>query len=179
MTIEQFNNRTIKNKGFTLVELLVSVALFGLTVAAASGLFSAALKAQRRSLETQKVLDNGRYVMETVAKALRMSEIVTSNGVQLLSLNVKNHAIKGTIIYTLENNRVKEDSSTKGADYISSSNVKVEKLYFDVSGVGTADNTQPRVTTVLKVKSLDSVGSMYQVELNFQTTVSQRNLDLP
>ena len=161
------------------MELLVAVALFAITVAAASGLFSAAAKAQRRSLETQKVLSNGRHVLETIGKAIRMSEIQTSDGANQTSL-VISHATKGTVTYTLvtvdSDKQVQEAAAT--TDYISSTNVTVDKLYFTVSGVGTtAPNTQPRVTIVLKVKSKSTVGSMYQVEVNFQTTVSQRNLD--
>ncbi len=159
-------------KGFTLTELLVSIAVFSLVVAAASGLFSAAAKAQRRSLENQKVLDNGRYVLETISKAIRMSEIQTSDGSLLPSLEIE-HATKGTVTYALSSGQVTESGTA-----ISSTNVTVEKLYFTVSGVGTsAPNKQPRVTIILKVKSKDTIAPMYRVEVYFQTTISQRNLD--
>ncbi len=164
----------MNNKGFTLIELLVSVAIFSLVVAAASSLFSAAAKAQRRSLENQKVLDNGRYVLETISKAIRMSEIQTSDGSLLPSLEI-DHATKGTVTYALSSGQVTENGTA-----ISSANVTVDKLYFTVSGVGTSppdDVKQPKVTIILKVKSKDAVAPMYRVEVYFQTTISQRNLD--
>lgn len=165
-------NKKIRKRGFTLVELLVSVSLFAVTVTAASSLFSAAAKVQRRSLETQKVLDNGRYVLEIIAKGVRMST-PSSNGTLLTSLAIT-HATKGAVTYALSSGQVTENGTA-----ISSSNVLVDRLYFNVSGVGTGDTLQPRVTIVLRVKSLSSIAPMYGVEANFQTTISQRNLDSP
>lgn len=178
-------NKKENNKGFTLTELLVAITLFVVAVASASDLFSSASRAQRKSVETQKVLDNGRYVLEAVAKTLRMGEIKTETSGATLQIC---HPTKGDtseetcrtgatgyklVTYALSSGQVTENGVT-----ISSSNVTVEKMYFEVSGVG-AGGTQPRVTMVLKVKSNSSVGSMYQVSLNLQTTLSQRNLDTP
>ncbi len=180
------NKITKNNLGFTLVELLVSVALFAITIAAASSLFSTAAKAQRRSFENQKVLDNGRYVLETIGKAVRMGEIKTVASGNTLQIC---HPVKGNtdeatcktsttgyklITYALSSNRVQENSTN-----ISSLNVAVDRLYFNVAGVGTGDTNQPRVTMLLRVKSTTAISSIYQVEANFQTTLSQRNLDTP
>ncbi len=182
-------NKITKNKrGFTLVELLVSVALFAITVSAASSLFSAAAKAQRRSFENQKVLENGRYVLETIAKAVRMGEIktVTSGNTLQICHPTKGDTDESTcntsttgyklITYDLNLNRVRENTTD-----ISSSNVLIDRLYFNVSGVDAdpqnKDTIQPRATIILRVKSLGSIAFMYSVEVNFQTTISQRNLD--
>ena len=163
----------MNNKGFTLMELLVSIFVFALVVAAASNLFSAAAQAQRRSIENQKVLDSARYVLETIAKAVRMSIIQSSDGTFLTSLQI-NHATKGVVTYALSGGQVTENSTA-----ISSSNVTVDNLYFTVKGVGTTDSLQPRVTIILKIRSTDAIAPMYRASANFQTTVSQRNLDLP
>lgn len=171
-----------KNKGFTLIELLVSVALFSITVASASSLFAAAARTQRKSLETQKVLDAGRYVMETIAKGVRMSQIANppvecgaTN--PYTCLQITNHATKGTVTYSLGTNRVQEASSLTGTGYLSPANVKIERFNFYIAGVGTSDNIQPRVTIVMRAKSIDAIGSMYKAEVDFETTISQRNLD--
>ncbi len=178
-------NKEIKNKGFTLTELLVSVTVFAIAVAAASSLFSAAARAQRKSIETQKVLDNGRYILESVGKTLRMGEIKTATSGSTLQachptkgvtdeLNCRTAATGYKLVtYALSSNVVTEDGVA-----ISSSNVKVNNLYFNITGVG-AGGTQPRVTVVMNIRSLDSTGPMYQVSLDLQTTLSQRNLDTP
>jgi prepilin-type N-terminal cleavage/methylation domain-containing protein len=64
----------MRQKGFTLVELLVAVAVFSLTVAAASGIFISALQTQRKSLASQQILDQTSYSLEYMGRALRMAK---------------------------------------------------------------------------------------------------------
>ena len=174
-----------KEKGFTLTELLVAMTLFVVAVASASDLFASASRAQRKSVETQKVLDNGRYVLEAVAKTLRMGVIKTETSGTTLQIC---HPTKGTadeslcqtgatgyklVTYAISSGQVTEDGVA-----ISSSNISIDKLYFNISGVG-AGGAQPRVTIILKAKSKDTIGSLYQVSVDLETTLSQRNLDTP
>lgn len=182
-------NSKEKNKGFTLTELLVAMTLFVVAVASASDLFASASRAQRKSIETQKVLDNGRYVLESVAKTLRMGIIKTADGGGV-TLQIC-HPTKGVadestcqtgatgyklVTYALSSGQVTETDESGASVTISSSNVKVDRLFFNISGVG-AGGTQPRVTILLKVKSKDTIGSFYQASVDLETTLSQRNLD--
>lgn len=68
----------IKNnnsKGFTLVELLVSIAVFAIIMIAAGSAFSYMVKARKSASTVQQGTENARNALETMAKNLRMSTI--------------------------------------------------------------------------------------------------------
>ena len=62
------------NKGFTLIEMLVAIAIFVFTVASVSGVFVTVLKAQRRSIAYQQLLDQSSYLMEYMSRSIRMAK---------------------------------------------------------------------------------------------------------
>ena len=72
---EKFNQaKTIKSgAGFTLVEMLVAMAIFVIVVAIISGLFVHAIQGQRRNLAYQELLDQTSYVMERMSRSIRMA----------------------------------------------------------------------------------------------------------
>jgi len=70
----------IGRQAFTLIELLVAMAIFTVVITVVFGLFSTALKGQRRVIALQNIQENGRFLLEFIAKELRMSKINTANG---------------------------------------------------------------------------------------------------
>lgn len=154
-------------KGFTLVELIVGVAIFSLVILIAVSLLAAALRVQRRSMAIQNVQDNSRYLIGFVAKEIRMSEIKNPDGPStVLSIYHLKHL---DIIYEFTGTQIK-----RNGDVISSDEVKVEGTFY-VDGRG-GDDDQPRVTIVMKVRTTG--GKVEErAEINLQTTLSQRELD--
>ena len=68
-----------KNKaGVTLLELLIGITIFSLTIATAIGLFATVIKSQRKSVAIQNVQENGRFLMWYASKEIRMSTINNS-----------------------------------------------------------------------------------------------------
>lgn len=63
----------IKNKGFTLVELMVVMAIFLFIIAGAIGIFISIIQYERRILAEQELLNQMSYVIEYMSKALRMA----------------------------------------------------------------------------------------------------------
>lgn len=160
-------------KGFTLIELIVGMALFVLVISIILNLFTTALRAQRKIIAQQNAQDNARFLLGFIAKEIRMSEIdsVSSN-----ILNITRH--DGESVTYVFNNAEKKiertDSSTSGS--INSDEVLVTGSFYDL-GVGVGDSQQPRVTIATKVET-NSVKLEERAEINIQTTLSQRNLDL-
>jgi prepilin-type N-terminal cleavage/methylation domain-containing protein len=69
----QFSNS--KNiKGFTLVELIVVMAVFLLIIGTAIGIFISIVQDQRRILNEQELLNQTSYALEHMSKALRMAK---------------------------------------------------------------------------------------------------------
>lgn len=67
------NNKKIK--GFTLVEILMVVALFAILTTVIVNVFILTLNSQRQASARQKTLANLRFVIEKIARQVRTSEI--------------------------------------------------------------------------------------------------------
>jgi prepilin-type N-terminal cleavage/methylation domain-containing protein len=57
--------------GVTLLELMVSVALFALTMILASGIFQSIIVSQREAIASQEMQENIRYSYEKISKEIR------------------------------------------------------------------------------------------------------------
>lgn len=69
----KIHNKNIKTKGVTLIELLVAVAVFGIFIGVITGFLVSGIQVQRRTLATQDLLNQASYVIEYIARALRMA----------------------------------------------------------------------------------------------------------
>jgi len=179
----------MKNKGFTLVEMLVAVAIFSLIVGAAAGLFVSALRAQRKALATQELLSQTSYIMEYMGRAIRMAkkDDVDIHGVSINCLAgdrvnyEKTRADQGIKFrnyrnvcqeFYLEGTRIKEKLDLRD-NYLTGERLKV--LDFNIGPADSwdqDDNYQPRVTLFLRVQGEE------EAELKIQTTISQRSPDI-
>jgi prepilin-type N-terminal cleavage/methylation domain-containing protein len=66
------NNNTVR-RGFTMVELLVSVVILGLITSVTYGIFSAVTKAWQRGMALSDEMQHGDFVMEQLVMGLRSS----------------------------------------------------------------------------------------------------------
>ena len=162
--------------GFTLIETLLVILLFSVLVVLMGGVFVGSLDLQRRAFNLQQAEENASFVLETMAKEIRVSQIAgpdTPNcqfsPTPTLSIT---HPINGNIVFSLSNNSVHRN--VNGRDSVISSNtVHFTRLGFCISGASVNDNRQPRVTIVAELRS---VKSRQQATIQFQTSLSQRFL---
>ncbi|TSC95047.1 MAG: hypothetical protein CEN87_59 [Parcubacteria group bacterium Licking1014_1] len=61
------------SKGFTLIELIVVIAVFLFVIGAAIGIFISIMQHQKRILSEQELLNQASYIMEYMSKAMRMA----------------------------------------------------------------------------------------------------------
>jgi len=165
-------------RGFTLVELLVAMAVFALAIVAITGIFISVTKTQRKSRIEQRVQAEARYTLDMISREIRDSYIdyaqpfstsvlhLERPGGQKVAFNVVGNTLQMTI-----------DSGTPTA--ISSSNVKVADLRFYVTPgtdpfVEGGPNEQPRVTISLTIEDKDAAKAEEQAEIEAQTTISSR-----
>lgn len=169
------NHFCFKNniRGFTLIEMLVAVFMFSVVMAVASGFFAKTMVLQRRLFLMQQVQENVNFVLESMAREIRVGHICE---LQTLCqsgtvLNLE-HPVNGSIQYSLLGDQVQriEDGT---ATIISSSAVKFTRLNFLISGIENFDGKQPRVTIILRARATS--GDQFS-EINAQTTVSPRFL---
>ncbi len=64
-----------KQSGFTLIEALVSVAIFAVVVSMAAVLFLSTSNAQRKATNQEKVMREVRQTMESISRLVRMSAV--------------------------------------------------------------------------------------------------------
>ena len=68
------NFKKIKNNlGVTLIELIVAVALFSVTILSAMQIFQMVVEGQRSAIAAQSVQESMRYAFEIMSKEIRMA----------------------------------------------------------------------------------------------------------
>ncbi len=181
-----------KNKGFTLVEILVSIAIFTIFISAVMEFFVSALKNQLRTLERQSLLDSVSYSVDYTARALRMAKKDLSGNCITSGFNFKNPEGNPLVIrflnahgkcqeFLLQNNQLQVELSSDNSsanlaspEPLTSSKIVVNSLNFRAWGASQNDNLQPKVTFVMNISTKEQKPQI----LKIQTTVSQRDLDI-
>jgi prepilin-type N-terminal cleavage/methylation domain-containing protein len=202
MNVKMFKCLNVKmmGRGLTLIEMLVAVTMFAITIGAISGIFISGIRTQRRVLATQELLDQTSYVLEYTGRALRMAKKQTAELVaahpelaDCLSLNGLNYEpITDGIKFIDHNDNCTEfylggGQIKKGVwndslgvweiGDLTSSALQVNFLRFNLSGESQTDILQPRVTISLDVSGRET-GAMGRPKMQIQTSISQRNLDI-
>ena len=163
-------NKSNKQSGLTLIELMVAIGIFGLVVSMVFGIFVLALISQRRIIALRNVEDNIRFTIESMAREIRTGKNFSSGASWLSFTNAKGESV----IYRL-NGGIVEKSSNGGASYsaVTGSETTVNYLNFYLTGQAAGDGLQPRVTMTMGVTS--QVGNQ-NANSKVQTTISARFL---
>ena len=184
----------MKNRGYTLIEVLVSVAIFGIVLAGPTGLFVLSLRNQNMSLALGETIDNTSHAVEYISRALRMArkdrigDCITQNynyenpgsdTSKIRFLNYQGYCLEFSLNGTQLFQRKSSDGSISNFDsgaYLTSDDLELSNFQFLVIGGSQYDNLQPRVTMIFHIAK-GSAGTDLPA-INVQTTVSQRNLDV-
>ena len=192
-------------KGFTIVEMLVAIALFSIITAISAGGFTNALRTQRQVSALISAQSNVSLAMEQMAREIRTGYLfchdtknnptctcanggapdscgvapVNSNTVTA-DLNFMN-ANGENVVYSLgtsTNVLMRSDSGSGGVlQTITGDTVAVKYLQFTISGNAEGDHWPPRITISLGVAPSSTDSDISNDVLNLQTTVSAREID--
>ena len=174
-----------QNEAFTLVEVLVSVAIFSMSIVIVTQTFVYAVRLQKQFLATTESLNEISYLMEYMTRSIRMAKKdVNGSCLSAAKLNYETTRSGNGIKFKasndvcrefyLENQTLKE---IKNADPpLELTSPKVRVLSFNI-GPGDSwdqdDYEQPKVTVYLELKSTTD-----NSRIQIQTTISQRNPDI-
>ena len=183
-----------KQKGFTLLEVLVAASIFAIVMTAASGIFTAALHNQDRILTQQMAISNSSYALEYMSRAMRMARkdqsgecldkyldggtcnyAVSDDGSAVRFLNHDKKCVefyKGNGQLKIKKSATSTDDFNKGYAF-TSDQLNISTLDFELTGACQDDELQPSVTIMMRAE----IGG--EATFNTQTTVTQRNLDVP
>jgi prepilin-type N-terminal cleavage/methylation domain-containing protein len=165
--------------GFTLVELLVSIFIFSVIMLAVGSAFVSALNVQRRAFNVQQVLENASYVIDTMLKEVRVSQILpavpdscatTTPAYEELTVE---HPDFGTIRYYMSEGNVMRENAGDSLQ-LNSNTVVFTNFKFCISGTNLPDAKQSRVTFFASMKSTKTT---LQELIDIQTTLSPRYLN--
>lgn len=179
-------------RGFTLIELIVAIAVFVFVVSSASGLLISGLKLQRRSIVYQQLLDQTSYLSEYVSRAARMARkdiaglcLTTAGAKYNYETNVNRDRIRFLNYqnkcqeFLLTGAKIQERKSTNSsaANFETPQDLTSEdfQVTFRVGASDSwdqLDDQQPRLTLFFDVVGKENS------RVKIQTTVSQRSLDV-
>jgi prepilin-type N-terminal cleavage/methylation domain-containing protein len=189
----------IDNKGFTLVEILVSLSLLSVVVLICVGALLALVGADKKAQSIQAVMNDLNITIDSMARNMREGTGYDCGGI---SITVADCTDGNTVISfvpygadpTIQNKRwvyqfvpasgsvggYINRSKDGGATFVrlTSPDVTLTSVAFYVVGTNTTDNIQPRITIVLKgtggAGSDARTSSVFHVEAG----AVQRELDL-
>lgn len=156
----------MKNKaGFTIIELMVAMALFVIVVGIASGVFVRSLRTQRSLVALMAANDNASQALEQMTREIRTGTAFTASGSRLSFTN----AADEPVAYDLAGGRIERNGKA-----LTASNVLVHYLSFAVRGAEVGDGLSTRVTVFLGVSAK---GRLESFVTRLETTVAARVLD--
>ncbi len=185
-------------RGFTLIEMLVSVALFSVVMLISVGSLIAMAEAARKAETIKSVLNNLNFALDSMSRTVRTGysyhctdapgntyglmgspaspQNCGTYGSSYLALEGSQGNPNGSadqIIFRLNNGRV-EQSSDSGTNFLplTAPEVVIQSLRFYVTGAPTGDGSQPRA--VVTLSGYIQVTPTTQTALQLQTTLTQR-----
>jgi len=190
-----------KQKAYTLVEVLIAVAIFFTVIAGPTGLFVLSLKNQSRILGSREILDNSSHVLEYMSRSLRMAKKelnctdkgepetcaclkdggygvnyeITRQGKGVKFNNAQDPSVCQEFFWDTNDNRLKESKDEAEPVPLTSDDLEVVSFKFKEFGFDQDDNAQPRIVIFLEIRKKSEFESP---EIKIQTTISQRKLDV-
>ncbi len=176
-------------RGYTLLELIVSVAVFSMVMLAATTAYLSLIDLDRETRATTDVMTNLSFVVESMAREMRTGVAYACNN-NLSSPNCVTASggssfrftdSRGrTIVYSLVNGRVMIQINGATALPLTDPRVTVDTLQFFVRGVGTTganEEAQPQVRFLLAGTA--QVEGTDEVTFRIQSLATSRELEIP
>ncbi len=180
----------MNKKGFTLVEVLVSLFIFSIMAGAITSSFITTIRTQRHVLDEQKMFSEISYSLEYMGRQLRLAQkdlvgdcitqgnnyLIDGSGNKITFLNWDGNCQEfalnnGSITEIISSDHRKDNLSD--ALKMTSSSINIEELVFSDAGSNYGQGgDQPKVLIVIAGQSRD-----LGIPIRVQTLVSQRKLN--
>ncbi|NTV44544.1 MAG: prepilin-type N-terminal cleavage/methylation domain-containing protein [Candidatus Yonathbacteria bacterium] len=165
------------NGGFTLVEMIVAVAIFATVVLIAVGALLSIIDANKKANSLRVVMENLNFAVESIARDIRMGNGYSCGGTgdcsQLSTLAFSDQNGE-SVSYSLSNNALVRTSGGSSIT-VTSPEVIIQSVRFSVTGSGEGDGVQPRV--LITIRGYADAQGRTRSSFSIQTSVSQRDSD--
>lgn len=180
----------MRKNGFTLIEIVIGVAVFAILATVFIGLLVDSIKSQQKALASQELIDSISYNLEYISRAVRMAKKELSDSPVCLSARGLNYeqtrdgnglkfinydGVCQEIFLDTEEGRLYESRDGGQALPLTPSSFQVNSFQLGPSDSWGQEEPveQPRVTIVMEVEKRE-----YGSTVSIQTTISQRNLNV-
>lgn len=167
----------MKNKrGYTLVELIISVGLFALIMMLASGAYFVMININRQAQDIATGINNLSFALETMTRTIRTGTNYgcPSTGVDCPSGGTVFSVISARGIAT--NYSLSSGAIIQNGVALTDPSINISSLIFYVSGTSRNDNYQPRVT--ITVSGTISSGPSSTESFTLETGATMRGIDI-
>lgn len=170
------SNNNYKKRGFTMIEMLVSTAIFSIVITMIMGTIVTITDASRKSRTLTEVMNNLNFSFESMTRTLKTGKNISVdnvNGTKLDTIIAEDQ--KGRqVVYTFSENGITKSVDGGSGEPITSGDLKLTSWYIEDLYSGTVG--QPRVFFSVKgrVETAKGIAS----EFTLQSSVSQRQLKL-
>ena len=154
----------IKNRGFTIMELLVAMTVFLVVIGISSGIFTRTIRTQRIITDMSSSLNNITLALEQIAREARTGYAFSTadNYTSLSFTNARGEDVE----YDIDSARVMRKKEGENPQPITSEGTNISDLKFTV-------RTNPTLVTIV----LTALGEG-DIEVHLQTSVSSRVIGL-
>lgn len=160
-----------KQRGATMVELIISTGLFVILISIASTSFIQALRTQRIVTNLSASMNDIAFVMEQISREVRVGFSINGGGGSMDFINPDGDRIHYKFIGSGIGRCVNSCTSDGSYKLLTSPDVEIDSLEFILQGASSGDGEPPRVTIIA------SIIAENKIRINLQTTVSSRILD--
>lgn len=180
-----------QNKGFTLLEMVVSIGIFTVLMITVTTIVLIVSSAQHKAGEIQAVQDNIRFITELLNKEIRTGTdfalttfcAAAGNEIQFVSHNVfftpnRTYFLQGDVLMRAKQ-LITSSAECASVKPLSGEEIKIDQLIFSLRGQvpWPSLDGQPMVTISMRITSRDpKFGS--ETLMNIQTTVTARLRDI-
>lgn len=186
------------SRGFSLVELMVAVALFAVVMLVSASALIALIDANRKAQALQSVMNNLNVALDGMVRSIRMgssyhcgpSGVVTDPqdclagnavlGFEPVDGDPGSSTDQWVYQYDADTKRLykSEQGGANGTFYaVTAPEVQIDSLTYYVTGTASGDNIQPRVVIVIH-GTAGAENTKTRTSFNIQATATQRLLGL-
>lgn len=167
--------------GFTLIEMLVSIAIFSLVLVVILGAIMSIVDANRKARTLMTVMNNLNFTVESMTRSFKTGQnaYITPSGQCFVTQEVdyRNNTSgavntkKRYVEYCIEDGQITKNVEGNGATALTSPDVEITNGYFEIINQGAV---QPLL--IINLQGEVIISSRIRSAFNIQTSVSQRIL---
>lgn len=181
-----------KNGGYTLLELIVSVAIFSMVMLVITGAYLTLISLDRKARGLNELAANLSFTVDSMTRAVRTGNTYSCNGggngtCTCTSSNYSTCAFSfkdnqnRTVTYRLKSDGtvgqcIDTGCSDSTAVSLTDTKIDIAALTFYVRGVGTSDSVQPQVTFTIRGDLSTEPGKT--ASFTIQSAATQRIIEI-